>query len=275
MSDIHHLAHSSLSDRLGGVTVAELGQLWDATTNQPKADHAFNEVIDFECSQGCGTQLRGSRYFAPITACDECRSKAERADKMDKAKAYWEALCPPSFRDTDKAHPDFPKSQYAATKDYLGTESLLLYGESRTGKSRLAMLLLKRALVKGNLHVGVMWPEQLKAMRKSFQPLEDVQRWGRYDLLLMDDSLITAAGDAKLTEIFKDLLDYRMRYKRHNIITSQIGSGDYKEQSNKFAEATGADKKLIEALCARVSETCKVVPFVKVEAKVDEMQEAF
>lgn len=269
---VEHVAHAALPDTLGGVSMQFLGAM------RCDDKHPGREVIETECSQGCGARFEAMRYFAPITACDACRDKAIRADRLDKAKAYWEAVCPPAFRDTDRTHAMFPKAQYEELRPWVGDESLLLFGDSRTGKTRLAMLLLKRCLVRKGLHVGVLWPEQLKAMKKSFQPLEDIAKWGRYDVLLMDDSLLTAASDSRLTEVFKDLLDYRMRFKRVQIITSQIGSDDYKEQSGKFSEATGADKKLIEALCERVREICRVVPFVKLlepKIPIEEQVEAF
>lgn len=271
-STAEHIAHASLPDTLGGVSMQFLGQM----RNNP--NHPGMELIEGECSQGCGARFQVSRYFAPITACDTCRAKAIEADRLEKAKAYWEAVCPPAFRDTNRDHAMFPKAQYEELRAWKGDESLLLFGDSRTGKTRVAMLLLKRCLVRRGLHVGVLWPEQLKAMKKSFQPLEDIAKWGRYDVLLMDDSLLTAASDSRLTECFKDLLDYRMRFKRVQIITSQIGSDDYKEQSGKFSEATGADKKLIEALCERVRENCRVVPFVRLlepRMPIEEQVDAF
>lgn len=264
---IQPFANLHVEEVLGGVSLRSLAELH----NNP--DHPANARVCFRCSH-CDTWLEGTYFFAFVTACDECRQKAEKAERMERARIYWEAICPPGLRDTDTTHAGFPKAQHVATKDYAGKESLLLFGDSRSGKTRLAMLLAKRCLVKYGMHVGVLWPEQLKAMKKSFTPLEDIAKWGRYEVLVMDDSLLTAASDSRLTEVFKDLLDYRMRYNRVNIITSQIGSEDYEEQSGKFAEATGADKKLIEALCERVREICTVVPFAKARELVEVQEEA-
>lgn len=236
-------------------------------------DLPMSQEIETECSQGCGERFKCMALFSKLTACDVCRAKAERDERLRVAKSYWESICPGAYRDTDKAHAGFPKAQYMATKAWNGESSLLLYGDTRMGKSRLGVWLIKRCLVKMNMHVGILWPEMLKNMKKTFTPLEELHRFGAFDVLLMDDALLAAAMDARLTDWLKDLIDYRMRHKRHCIITSQIGSADYKEQSNKFAEATGADKKLIEALCARVSEICTVVPFVS--AQPTDKEEAF
>lgn len=265
---IYPLGEMEMSSELGTLTMAELAE----AHNNPS--HPFNEIVDAECSKKCGAKFKCMRLFAAMNmvACDDCREKWFKAQRMETAKTYWEAICPPSFRETDKAHAGFPKAQYEATGTFSGTESLLLYGPSRVGKTRLAMLLLKRCLVKFNLHVGVMWPEQLKAVKKSFDTLEQIQKWGRYDVLLMDDALLTGAADDRIVDFLKDLLDYRMRYKRHQIITSQVGAADYKEQSEKWGDKiTKADEKRIDALLGRVRETCKVVSFAETKPKKDEI----
>jgi DNA replication protein DnaC len=103
-----------------------------------------------------------------------------------------------------------------------------------------------------------------------------VQRWGKYDVLLLDDPL-QGASDARVTDALKDLIAYRQDWKRPNIITSQIGGDDYKEQSAKFGKETKADKEVIEALLRRMRETCRVVPFQSLAANNNrqETEEAF
>lgn len=227
--------------------------------------HPARAIAEHPCSK-CGVPIQCMTALAQLTACDTCREKYINDEREERHKKYWEGLCPEIFRETKQSHPDFPKAQYDSTKDYTGEASLLLYGDTRTGKTRLGTVLLRRCLIRYDKYVGILWPEQLKSVKKAFNQLELIEKvWGRYDVLLMDDALLAGAMDSRVTDWLKDLLDYRMRHKRHHIITSQIGSGDYKEQSGKFAEATGADKKLIEALCARVTETCRVVPFVTVK----------
>lgn len=260
---VRQMAQLTVEPMLGGISIAGLGALTD-----PK--HEANKVIEFECSQGCGTMIEGRQFWASMTACDQCREKAERKEKLDRAKTYWEAICPESFRETDKTHAGFPKAQYEATTAFCGEESLLLFGESRKGKTRLGMVLLKRCLVRFNKHVGVMWPEQLKAVKGQRDTMEMLNKWGRYDVLLMDDALLTGAQDERITDFLKDLLDYRMRYKRHQIITSQIGSAEYEEQGGKFGNETKADKQRIEALLRRIKEICRVVPFIGTSPKQGE-----
>ncbi len=257
-------AQLTVEPMLGGISIAGLASLLDR-------NHEANKPIKFQCSQGCGAELTGPQFFASLTCCDACRSKADKATYLERAKTYWESICPPSFRETDKEHAGFPKAQYAATSTFSGTESLLLYGPPRRGKTRLGMLLLKRCLVRFNLHVGVMWPEQLKATKKGFDPLQQIEKWGRYDVLLMDDALLSGAQDERVVDFLKDLLDYRMRYKRHQIITSQIGATNYKEAAGKFQELKKADEGRIDAMLGRVREIARVISFADTEPKQNEV----
>lgn len=261
-SAIPRFAQLTVEPLLGGISIAGLAALLD-----PK--HEANNLIEAECSQGCGEKFMCRQFFAPLTACDECIGKADKKEKLERAKIYWESICDESFRDTDKNHPRFPKSQYAATADFKGTESLFLFGPSGKGKSRLGMILLKRCLVKFNMHVGVLWPEELSAVKgaRGRESLDMIGKWGKYDLLLMDDSILSGAQDSRVTDFLKQLLDYRMRHRRHQIVTSQIGSAEYTEQADKFKEATRADKQLIEALLRRVRECCKVISFADTNAQ--------
>lgn len=263
---IQRLSYCSVDPLLGGVSLISLGEL------RSRPDHPAMNRVSFRCSQGCGTWIEGTYFFSTITACDPCRAKAEQADKWEKAKTYWEAICPPAFRETDKTHAGFPLTQYNATKEWQGGQSLFFCGPSGKGKTRLAMLLLKRCLVRFNHHVGVMWPEQLKAVRGEREVLNWIARWGKYDVLLMDDSLIAAASDGRCSEAFKDLLDYRMRYKRVNIVTSQIVGDDVKEQLAKFGKDTKADREMVEALLRRLRESCRVVSFAEATPKNGEHQ---
>jgi DNA replication protein DnaC len=256
MSNPTHIANVPMNGNLTGVSLAHLAWL-----HHHREDSLMQEV-EVECSQGCGTRIRCIKAFAALTACDECRKKADEQDALDRAKKHWEHICPPAFRDTLKTHPDFPVAQYNELKDWTGEQSLFFYGDSRAGKTRLAMLLLKRALLRGH-YVGVLWPEKLKAVKWSRETLELLEHYGRYDVLLMDDALLTGAQDERITDFLKDLIDYLMRFKRRFIITSQIGGDEYEAQADKFDNLTDADKKRIKALLERLREECRVVSFVK------------
>jgi DNA replication protein DnaC len=265
-SGVRHLQQIEI-DEMGGVTIAGLA----AAATQP--DHPFNATVTIKCHLCQAVSYETRALFAHQTCCDDCREKGLKAILIEKSKTYWQAICPPAFLETDKNHPDFPQAAYAATRDWLGGESLFLYGPSRTGKTRLGMWLLKRCLVRNSAHVGVLWPEQLKHVKYAHDRLELVEKWGRYEILLMDDALLTGAQDERITDWLKDLIDYRIRYKRPILITSQVGSDDYREQMDKFDNATKADKARVEALLRRVKETCRVVSFAP--AVVSAGEEAF
>ena len=283
---IERLAQAAVEPMLGGISIAGLAYL----RAHPECE-AMNRV-SFPCSKGCGAWIEGPYFFAAVTACDACRAAREKADKLDQAKTYWEALCPQSFRETKKDHPGFPRAQYAATRAWpktrellvddvpttprrfvLDDESLFFYGPSGKGKSRLGMWLLKRCLVRFE---AARWRHVAGATeggeeRARYARMD--QHWGKYDLLLMDDALAATASDGRIAEAFKDLLDYRLRFNRRNIVTSQIEESDVEQQFDKFGKSTKADKEMIKALWRRLRESSRVVSFA--DAVPTTGQEAF
>jgi DNA replication protein DnaC len=263
---VDRIAQCTVEGGLCGVSVSTLASL----RHSPESEAM--QVIEHPCSRGCGTMLQTARFFAPLTCCEECKAKADKADKIEKARTYWEAICPKSFRETDKTHADFPKAQYTSTRGWQGGESLFFYGPSGKGKTRLAMWLLKRCLVKHNSHVSILWSYDLKAVKNERDMKAWVQKWGKYDVLLMDDPL-QGAADGRVTDALKDLLAYRMDWKRPNIVTSQVGGADAEEQLAKFGKETKADKELLAALLRRLRETCRVVSFA--EAKPQDGERPF
>jgi len=261
------LADIGLAPLLGGIALGDFAQM----RHQPQCEAM--QLVEHECSQGCGTKLLTAAFFAPLTCCEPCKAKALEEDRIAKARLYWEATCPPSFRDTDTNHPSWPKAQYAATRNWKGEESLLLYGPTGVGKTRLAMWLIKRCLLQNNSHVGVIWPYELKAVRHEREIINWVKKWGRYDVLLLDDPL-QGAADSRITDALKDLIAYRQDWKRPCIFTSQIGGDDYEQQAAKFGKETNADKEVIAALMRRIRETCKVISFTEAKPTTAE-EEAF
>jgi len=261
---------------LGNITISQLAYLF----NHP--EHPMRQEVEHECNGRpnpahpdsripCATKARFKcmAYFAEVTACDDCRNAAIHDENISKAKTYWESICPLNYRDTDKAHAGFPATIFKTLADFKGGESLFMYGPSRTGKSRCAVLLLKRCLLL-NKHVGCLWPEELKHAAHSFNDrLKYLRQYARYDLLLLDDALLTGAQDEKIASFLKDLIDLLMRNKNHFIITSQIGGSDYKEQANKSDKTTKVDHDRIDALLGRIREVCRVIPFVTAQPADD------
>lgn len=280
LQPVQRLAQCSVEPLLGGISIAGLATLRDP-------NHEAMALVDVECPGrpdpsdddrigrriACPTSvvIQAPRFFQTLVACDGCRALAAKEARWGACKLYWEAICPASFRETDKQHAGFPKSQYEATKDYLGHESLLLFGPPRKGKSRLGMVLLKRCLVRANLHVGVMWEEDMEESKGSFGDRKAlVAKWGRYDVLLMDDALLSGARHENSTSFLKQLLDYMIRHKRRFIITSQVGGADYKDAATKDGTIKKQDEARIDALLERVRESCRVVSFADAKPAADE-----
>ena len=264
---IAHLSATQIPE-VGGLNLMQLAYL----NRHP--EHPQRQMVETTCSGrpdpknpgeriACPTRARFQcmAYFSEVTACDDCRNAYVAGIQLEANRNYWVEVCPEDIRDTDPKHPDFPRAIYGTLKDWLGGESLFLYGPSGAGKTRVAGLLLKRALLRG-LRIGFLFPEELKDAAKGFDRLKRIQSFGRHDVLLLDDALLTGAQDEKIADFLKDLLDYMMRHKRRFIVTSQIGGDDYLEQANKFGNLTKTDKERIEALLRRLREKCRVVPFV-------------
>lgn len=262
---------------VGDLTMAQLGSI--------AADpaHPMRQLVDAECAgrpdpRNPGERIRcpqGARfkcmaYFSEVSACDECRAEYLKLIQEEAQRNHWEANCPEDFRDTSTKHPSFPRDIHKSLADWLAGESLFLYGPSGAGKTRVAILLLKRALLNGYT-IGFLWPEEMKDAAKSLDRLKRIHWFGRHDVLLMDDALLTGAQDEKIADFMKDLIDYMMRHKRVFIVTSQIGGDDYMEQANKFGNLTKTDKERIEALLRRLRDKCRVVPFAKPEPAAGEV----
>lgn len=272
-----HIADCSAGPEIGNLTISQLAYL------HRHPEHPLCQLIDHDCHGRpnpadpdnripCPTKERFKcmAYFAELTVCDDCRNAALHDMHIAKAKGYWESICPSSYRDTDKKHAQFPTGIFSTMSDYKGQESLFLYGPSGSGKTRCAMLLLKRCLL-ANQHVGCLWPEELKHAAHSFNDrLRYLRQYARYDLLLLDDALLTGAQDEKMASFLVDLIDMLMRSKHRFIITSQIGGDDYTDQAKKSDRTTKVDMDRIDALLRRIRQSCKVVPFVSVTAPAAE-----
>ena len=250
-----HIATLNCGPELGDMSIADLAHL------HRNPDHWLLELVDTECSQGCGAKFQAARWVASRTACDECIEKAADLAAKGRVKKHWEKICPKGFRDTDKKHAGFPKLQLDQLNGWTGTESLFLYGPTGMGKTRLAMLMIRRAMMK-NHWVGVLWPEKLRSLTQGFDN-STFDHFAAYDVLLMDDPLLTACRESKLVDAVKMLVDVRMREKRATIFTSQIGTEEEVTDGKEFGEAKGADKERIKAVLRRIKETCRVISFAK------------
>lgn len=211
----------------------------------------------------CTTMIETTRFNSPFVACEACIDRYHREQKQAMYGDYWKSICPESFRKTDTTHVDFPRAIYAELKKVDPKQSLFLFGPTGSSKTRVGMLMLKRALLRGR-RVGVLWPEKLHLLGKGYDnSLFD--KYAEYDDLLMDDSLLTACRESKLLDSIKMIIDVRMREERPTIFTSQIGSEDEIASGKEFGEAKSADLERIKAVIRRLRESCVVVSFAKVK----------
>lgn len=238
-------------------------------------EHEFNDMVETDCHGRPGTEPGGPRipcqlgakvecrkWFVGSIACDDCRALAAEETALRIHREKWAALCPKMFRETDLKHPDFPKAQHELTKEYAGTNSILLLGPTRSGKTRLAFILLKRCLHFHGKEIGVMWDENLQDTKSGFKSREElIEKWGRFDVLLIDDGLLSGGRDEKITSFLKSLLDFIHRNGRHVIITSQLTGDDYIEELKKFdngrgSRSTEGDAARVAAVLSRIREMC-------------------
>lgn len=220
-----------------------------------------NETIRIACPTGA--TVRCARYFSEVSACQDCRDKWEETQGAQRLTKHWEKICPKGYRDTDRTHAGFPKAQWEALTNperWNGQQSLFFHGPTGKGKSRLAFLMLWRAMV-ANRWVGVLWPEKLRSLGQGFDSTT-FDHYAAFDVLLMDDPLLTACRESKLVDSVKMLIDVRMREKRATILTSQIGTEEEITQGKEFGDAKVADKERIAAILRRLKESCRVISFV-------------
>lgn len=260
--NLFHVGGSPV-DEVAGVNMRQLSWLLGRPT------HPLMELVDVECSKPlyrpvrgggyeptgnhCTATIRVSRMFAAASACDSCRAAWEERERMERARYHWEKICPARYREHDQEHACFARAQWKQLQAWSGGTSLFFYGPKRTGKTHLAMMMLKRALVRGGKSVGILWPEKLERINPRFEKEDPVELWGRYDVLLLDDALITAKS-AQQASFLKNLIDYLMRHGRRFIITSQVGGDDYIEHIK--SNGSRVEEDTAEALIGRIREEC-------------------
>lgn len=274
---VEHVSAVRMDGDFFGLTMRQLAWL------RTKPDHPLMQPVEIVCGKPlwkavknegyeqtgrlCETKLTCSRLLASHVGCDECRSAWFERERMESCRSTWLRVCPQAFRETDRQHRDFPKAQHERLKEWRGETSLFFYGPTRCGKTRLAMMLLKRALL-ATCSIGVLWPHKLERINPRFEREDPVEVWGIYDVLLIDDALLTAKTP-QLASFLKHLITHLMDSKRRFIITSQVSGDDYIEHLKKRGEASRVDTDTAEALMGRIRECCPTeqqISFAPVEA---------
>lgn len=235
-----------------GIFDVPLFQLNDIIT----CDHS-QEQVQATCNH-CSTIITCARIVAPFVSCDPCIERIKREQEMEKVRAYWTHVCPARFRETNPKHPDFPRAVYARVQSLDLGKSLFLYGPTGTGKTRVGVLRLKAAVLKGK-RVKIVWSEQIENYR-GYTAEARFDNLSAFDMVLLDDPLITACRDPKLADTLKHLVDILMRHERPFIVTSQIGEDDFLS-GNTYGDLKPSDRERGAAIMRRLKEYCEVVPF--------------
>lgn len=196
--------------------------------------------------------------------CPDCGLKLkvrEAAQKKAHRLEEWRRLCPPLFQDTDRSHPGMPPT---AILDRIlgwpfGPKGLVIYGPTRTGKTRSTWLLIKRLMVEDAKRVRVLTSGELarQCALAYGTGAEEASAWfndlARADVLFIDDF-----GKMKMTERVEaelfELLDYRTSHRKPVILTTNYVGTD-------LLNMMSADRA--EPTLARIREFCTPVALVE------------
>lgn len=245
-------------DEFGGMNPQQVGTIPTDENWSP-----LKEEIEVTCRVCEREKFRAVRFLAGKMACHSCCDAHELEDLKNQCRVAWEKIAPSMFRETDVKHPDFPKGIWKELKaSWDLNESLVLYGPTGAAKTRVGMLLLQLAMFKGKT-VDVIWPEELVEFAKGRDRLKKIHSLGSNNVLLLDDALLTGAADERVASFCKDIIDFSQRHGNAIIITTQVGGEAYKQASDKWENATKADRERIEALLRRIRQVGRVIPFVQ------------
>lgn len=132
--------------------------------------------------------------------CQTCagkRAAAEEQATMDrlreKRESAWVGTVPKKYRETDMAHPDFPKQLWQRLRSWDLLRNIGLIGPSGHGKTRLLAMLAKRAIAEDRF-VG--WCPATSFQWAAQNQWDDTQgsdckkylrRWQECGVLILDD----------------------------------------------------------------------------------------
>lgn len=222
-------------------------------TTAPLGD-IIGSMIRVRSCVDCGNEFEG--IIGRCIPCSEARIEIERQQEQasrDKARlAYWHSICPPSYRDTDWAHPGLSRSIINIASGWYPLarpHSLGLFGVSGAGKTRAGFHILSRHYERGwnvyAVHAANAWDngEHVQGLSSAaalqYNDNERIRDSARRCLekartcgiLLLDDVGKERAGrDGTVSEAVGEavysLIEYRVSHNKPTIWTCNMDAGD-------------------------------------------------
>lgn len=217
-----------------------------------------SEMVAAKCNH-CDTILRCTKLISAFVACEPCITRVKAQQKRESLRAYWGKVCPPFFQDTSTTRLGWPRERWAKVMAVPPGKSIFLHGPSGTHKTRMALVKMQNLMndAENGLSVKVVWPEQLEHF-KGYGSENRMAALAEYDVILLDDPLLTACRDAKLADALKHIIDLLMRNKVTFIITSQLGESEFLS-GNSYGDLKASDKERGAAIMRRIKEICEVI----------------
>ena len=193
----------------------------------------------------------------PCQKCMDENGKVRRLEreKQDQEKRMidWLRICPPAFRETEMEK--LPKKSVTdhALKWEFGRRGIVLFGPTRSGKTRTAWLLLKKMHMQGKriMVMDSMSGFEYGAVFAHGSPLDWVNERVGCELLFMDDVFKVKLTDSFEAALFA-IIDKRMNFRRPIIATLN-------DTGETLAARMTDDRG--NAFIARLKEMCDTVVF--------------
>lgn len=126
------------------------------TETRTRACDECGQVTDYE-PMICGSFDLTAKLPHFCQACQDAHKAADDAAAIErqreKREAAWMATVPKKYRETNTAHPDFPRKMWDKLKECDLNRNIGLIGRSGRGKTRLLAMMAKRAIAK-DMFVG-------------------------------------------------------------------------------------------------------------------------
>jgi DNA replication protein DnaC len=213
-------------------------------------------------------EFTGYGVFKLCQPCINANAAERQAETVKRLSASgvarWLEYCPPAFQDTDLAKLPFPKVTASVMAWEYQKRGLILFGKTRSGKTRTAWLLIKKQFEAGRTArvMDSMSGFEYAAIfgAGGAAALEWVQARCRCSLLFLDDVF-----KVKLTESFEAamfaIVDHRLNYNLPVIATlNDTGATLSARMARKTAEGIIINDRG-DAFIARLREMSDTIHF--------------